>query len=139
MKRNESKIIAIIREEYVNRVLQLEVAAKIAEAELIDKSGNLLIAKDLKVKHKDSGYEYTVDRIDGDEENMVVYLREPEVPRFDPQSAAQRMNETDAETESVPDEPTLSLDKHDDLEQDLEQEGVFPVSAEEFKKEYIVD
>ena len=96
MKRNESKIIAIIREEYVNR-------------------------------------------IDGDEENMVVYLREPEVPRIDPPSAAQRMNETDAETESMPDEPTLSLDKHDDLEQDLEQEGVFPVSAEEFKKEYIVD
>jgi hypothetical protein len=49
------------------------------------------------------------------------------------------MNETDAETESMPGEPTLSLDKHDDLEQDLEQEGVFPVSAEEFKKEYIVD
>lgn len=133
MKKNESKIIAIIREEYVNRMLQLEVAAKIAEAELMDKSGNLLIAKDLKVKHKDSGYEYTVDRIDGDEENMMVYLREPEVPRFDPQSATRKMNET--ETEPTLDEPSLTLVK----QSDPEQEGVFPVSAEEFKKEYIVD
>ncbi len=55
MKLTERKIIKIIREEYVNRLLQLEIAAKIAEAQLMDQRGNVLVSPDLKVKHKESG------------------------------------------------------------------------------------
>ena len=75
MKLSEKKIIKMIREEYVNRLLQLEIAAKIAEAQLMDQRGNVLVSPDLKVKHKESGYEYTVDRVEGEGENAIIYLR----------------------------------------------------------------
>lgn len=133
MKITEKTILKIIREEYFNRLLQLEVAAKIAEAELVDKKGNLLISKDLKVKHKDSGYEYTVDHIDGEEDNMVVHLRKPEVPRVEVPHVAKRMNETDG---SDSEQTNVKIPEEN---QDPEAENIFSVPAEEFKKEYIVD
>ena len=75
MKLQEKKLIQIIREEYMQRLLQLEIAAKIAEAEVTDKRGNILLAKDLKVRHKKSGYEYTIDSVDGEGDSMQITLR----------------------------------------------------------------
>ena len=34
------------------------------------------------MKHKGSGYEYTVDHVEGKGDEAVVYLRHPEMPRF---------------------------------------------------------
>jgi len=133
---NEKKLIRIMREEYVNRLLQLEIAAKIAETKLVDDRGNILIAKDLKVKHEESGYEYTVADIQGAGDDMVIYLRKPEMPRIDPPPVTKRMNELDdapiVPIENIPAEMTVDLEKQ-------ETEGIFAVSAQDFEKEYIID
>ncbi len=42
-KMNKKHLIKIIREEYSKRLLELEVAAKIAEAQLTDRRGNILV------------------------------------------------------------------------------------------------
>ena len=55
MKLTEKRLVQIIREEYTNRLLQYEVAARIIETETMDKRGIVLLSKDLKVSHEDSG------------------------------------------------------------------------------------
>ena len=50
------KIRKILLEEYTGRLLKA-----LSEVDVLDKQGNIIISKDLKVRHKDSGYEYTVD------------------------------------------------------------------------------
>ena len=139
MKITEKQIVKIIREELQNRLLQLEIAAKLAESETTDNRGNVLISKDLKVRHKDSGYEYTVDRIEGEGDGMLIYLRNPEVPRITAPLVPKRMHETEA---SVPID-IISNEQADDGSlppaESQEQQDVFVVSAADFEKEYIVD
>ena len=54
------------------------------EADIFDKRGNLLITPGLKVRHKDAGFEYTVDRVEGEGDNLKIFLKMPEEPRFEP-------------------------------------------------------
>jgi len=132
MKLTEKHIIRIIREEYQNRLLQLEIAAKIAEAEVTDKRGNILLAKDLKVRHKKSGYEYTIDNVEGEGESMQITLRKPDVPRIEAPKVMKRMNEDD--------EQLLTSAEIMELPEEQPKPGdTFVISAEEFEKEYIVD
>tara|TARA_B100002019_G_scaffold261514_1_gene248336 strand:- start:42 stop:461 length:420 start_codon:yes stop_codon:yes gene_type:complete len=139
MKIDQKRIIELIREEYTNRLLQLEVAAKLAESEVSDSRGNVLITKDLKVRHKESGYEYTVDHVDGDGDDMVIYLRKPEVPRVEVPLVAKRMNEMERSADidiiniEMPDGESLADNSNQELE------DVFAVKADEFEKEYVVD
>lgn len=139
MKIDQKRIIELIREEYTNRLLQLEVAAKLAESEVSDSRGNVLIAKDLKVRHKESGYEYTVDHVDGDGNDMIIYLRKPEVPRVEVPLVAKRMNEMERSADidiiniEMPDGESLADNSNQELE------DVFAVKADEFEKEYVVD
>tara|TARA_R110001592_G_scaffold361584_2_gene672607 strand:+ start:18071 stop:18511 length:441 start_codon:yes stop_codon:yes gene_type:complete len=145
---NDKKLIRLIREEYNKRLMQVEIAARIAEAELLDKNGNLLISKDLKVKHKTSGYEYTVDQVTGEDEDMLIFLRSPDTPRVQPPDIIKRMNELDA------DGLIGSKDKESEIRitniempngesvaglenQDLGD--IFSITAKEFKKDYKVD
>jgi hypothetical protein len=59
---------------------------KLKELDVQDKEGNIVISPDLKVRHKDSQYEYTVDSvIKDDDKEIVVLLRLPEMPRVDPE------------------------------------------------------
>ena len=79
MKVKQDFLIAVLREQYTERL------NKVMESSMTDADGNVVIHKDLKVKHKDSGYEYTVDDVVGDKESGYrVVLREPEEPRFEP-------------------------------------------------------
>ena len=139
MKIDQKRIIELIREEYMNRLLQLEVAARLAESEISDPRGNVLITKDLKVRHKESGYEYTVDHVDGDGDDMVIYLRKPEVPRVEVPLVAKRMNEMERSADidiiniEMPDGESLADNSNQELE------DVFAVKADEFEKEYVVD
>lgn len=86
MKKNEKKLIKLIKEEYSARILNLyrETVRDILESDMIDKEGHVLLSPGLKVTHKKSGYEYTVDHVEGNGENAVVFLRHPETPRFKP-------------------------------------------------------
>lgn len=130
MKLTEKKIIKMIREEYVNRLLQLEIAARIAEAQLMDQRGNVLLSPDLKVKHKQSGYEYTVDRVEGEGENAIIFLRKPDVPRLTPPLVSKTIQEDD----ELSDTPISVAPP----EQEEEPE-VFAITVSDFEKEYIVD
>ena len=129
MKITEQKLIKMIREEYAGRLLQLEIAAKIAEAQLVDQRGNVLLSPDLKVKHKDSGYEYTVDHVEGEGDNTIIYLRKPEVPRIKPPMISKPMHEED---EYMP----VSVATQED---EKESPDVFAITVSEFEKEYIID
>ena len=97
MKRNERKIIQLIREEYNSRIRKLyrESARDLLETDMFDDLGNQLLSPGLKVRHKKSGYEYTVDHVEGKGDNAVVYLRHPEVPRFKPPSSETQLQEGD--------------------------------------------
>ena len=98
MKRNERKIIQLIKEEYSKRLLEVyrETAKDRFEADMFDELGNQLLSPGLKVRHKSSGYEYTVDHVEGEGENAVVFLRHPEVPRFKPPQQETQLTEAEA-------------------------------------------
>jgi len=99
MKHSERKIIQLIREEYNSRILKLyrENVRDIFESDMFDKLGNQLLSPGLKVRHKKSGYEYTVDHVEGKGDQAVVYLRHPEVPRFKPPQSETQLTEGDDE------------------------------------------
>ena len=55
------------------------------ELDIKDPQGNIVIQPGLKVRHKSSQYEYTVDDVVEDRDGEItVLLRMPEEPRFDP-------------------------------------------------------
>ena len=77
----EQHIIRLMRDEYKTSLIQV-----LKEADVFDDEGNLVIGKDLKVRHKESQYEYTIDDILGDPDTGTVQiaLRLPDEPRFEP-------------------------------------------------------
>ena len=110
MKRNERKMVQLIREEYSRRILELfrENVKDIFEADMFDAEGNQLLSPGLKVRHKQSGYEYTVDHVEGDGDNAQVYLRHPETPRFKPPVADTQLTEGDDDARVKVDQVDLS-------------------------------
>ena len=80
----EKEIISLIRDVYKNRLAEAVIKGTLEEADLYDDRGNMVISKDLKVKHKTSGYEYTVDHVEGEGEDAIIFLRHPEEPRINP-------------------------------------------------------
>ena len=113
MKRNERKLVQLIREEYSSRLLKLfkENVRDIFESDMFDVEGNQLLSPGLKVRHKKSGYEYTVDHTEGDGDNAVVYLRHPESPRFKPPSNEAPLQEGDEDGVERVDVNDVDLDK----------------------------
>ena len=113
MKRNERKLVQLIREEYSGRLLKLfkENVRDIFESDMFDVEGNQLLSPGLKVRHKKSGYEYTVDHTEGEGDNAVVYLRHPESPRFKPPVAETQLTEGDDENIDRVDVNDVDLDK----------------------------
>ena len=57
----------------------------LGELDMKDRQGNVVVSPGLKVRHKKSQYEYTVDNVIEDPDGEVnIILRMPEDPRFDP-------------------------------------------------------
>ena len=110
MNRNERKMIQLIREEYSKRITKLfrENVRDIFEADMFDTEGNQLLSPGLKVRHQKSGYEYTVDHVEGDGDNAKVFLRHPETPRFKPPEAETQLTEGDDEQRIKVDQVDLS-------------------------------
>jgi hypothetical protein len=64
---------------------------KIKEMDIKDKRGNVIISPGLKVRHKKSQFEYTIDSIVKDKDGKIfVMLKKPEAPRFDSEFSAQK-------------------------------------------------
>lgn len=153
-KRTEEKLIELIREEYNNRLLQVftESVQDLFEVDMVDEFGNVIITQGLKVKHKKSGYEYTVDHVEGKDDNMVVVLRSPESPRFKAPQSNDVMAEADEQGD--PNMERIAVDQVDvnkimskdsveefGLEDAMKQRGavkLLKVPRKEFEKKYEV-
>ena len=130
----EAAIIKIVKDEYSRRLLEA-----VKEADVFDNNGNLLITNDLKVRHKKSQYEYTVDDVFADPASgeLKIVLRLPDEPRFD----------APGEEGVIADTPEPAVLGEDELMMSPEEEGVldteddelvFVVDQAEFEKDYEV-
>ncbi len=115
--------------------------ASLKELDLQDKKGNIVISPDLKVRHKNSQYEYTVDSVIKDDQGQnVVLLRMPEEPRFDTEdlgpepkvmkdlATSDVLYEIDPNTVIYEPEP----------EEEVTDEDLLAVPSKEFEEEYEV-
>lgn len=115
----------------------------IKEADIKDKRGNLVISPGLKVRHKKSQFEYTVDSVVKDKSGKtMVLLKRPDAPRFDsvlpvgkPMSSAILGEKLIYEAELIDDFSTSYYVANDDKQS---PQDLVAVSADEFEKEYEV-
>ena len=121
----------ILLEEYTKKLFNA-----LSEIDVIDSQGNVLISKDLKVRHKDSGYEYTVDDIVGTEDGLQIVLRDPEEPRVEPQGDEGMI--MDNVEKYLPD---FDSEIPDDAEEEIRSENdtLYVIDKEEFEKDYELD
>ena len=157
MSVNTGYLLEVLRFEYSKRINEV-----LGEADVFDDKGNVVISPDLKVRHKKSGYEYTVAHVKGDKDGEVkIVLREPEEPRFDAPPEGEEvlggpetdksLNEQDAAPLVADPRIPMLLDPEDEVEEDPidaiaalvdekpKEEVVFVVDQSEFEKEYEVE
>lgn len=77
----EAALVEKMRDLYRHRLRSL-----LGEVRLRDDAGNIIVSPGLKVRHSETGFEYTVDSVDEDPSTrqVNVTLKKPEVPRFSP-------------------------------------------------------
>ena len=75
----EAQVIQLMRDEYRRRLVET-----MGESDMFDSRGNNLLSPGLKVRHKDSNFEYTVDSVEGEEGDVQISLKLPDEPRFEP-------------------------------------------------------
>jgi len=119
----------------------------LGETEVKDDDGNIVISPGLKVRHKKSQYEYTVDDVVDDPSGEIqVILRMPEEPRFEPPPESKGimrdnklgdsvLYEVDPEGLYVMDSGTEALGQPEEL---AGEEDRLAVPQEEFEREYEV-
>ena len=117
-------LVEKIRRVYTSRLLEA-----LKEVDVVDGEGNVLISKDLKVFHKDSGYEYTVDDVVRTPDGIKIILRSPEMPRF-----------PEAESTELLDEMAEEVQEYlaDEIEEPEDSGELFVVDEKAFEKEYEV-
>ena len=115
--------------------------SQLKELDLQDKEGRVIISPDLKVRHKKSQYEYTVDSVAKDDEGeTVVLLRMPDEPRIDPEdqiSAPSLVKDLTAGSVLYEVDPDVTIYEPDETEPDSD-EDLLAVPSKEFEKEYEV-
>ena len=124
MNKPESFLKALLLKEYEDR---LNTFYLLNETKVHDKHGNVVLEPDLKVRHKKSGFEYTIKNVKKDGNDLLVVLRTPDSPRFsDVVSTNKVIAGQEPEVEK--------LDR-----ETLPGEEVISVKRDEFEKEYEVD
>ena len=127
-------ILEVFRSEYAHRLMEV-----IGETDAFDDDGNLLLSPDLKVRHKDSGLEYTIDRVEGDNPNVQIFLRLPEEPRIEPAPEERELlGEPRSDDILGEQDPASDLQTLEPIE-GTGEEVVFVIDQEEFEKDYEVD
>jgi hypothetical protein len=147
----EAQVIRLMRDEYRRRLVET-----IEESDVFDDRGNNLLSPGLKVRHKDSNYEYTVDSVSGEEGNTQITLKLPDEPRFEPPGTHAQtviadelepnvLGELDDDdlgivdpTGGHADELEAPLANPDVKEPSAPDDTVFVIDQEEFEKEYEV-
>ena len=111
------------------------------ETDAKDKRGNIIISPGLKVRHKKSQFEYTVDSVIKEPSGVVtIMLKMPEEPRFEPEEAEEIISDRKKsnilyEAEPVDDLASLYYIPSED---DVQEDDLLAVPADEFEKEYEV-
>lgn len=121
MNKTENFLKALLLKEYEDR---LKVFSLLRETSALDKEGNIVLDPDLKVRHKSSGFEYTVKKVVNSDGRFQIILRTPESPRFEPSAS--------------PSGVLAGKIEKDELGRDRES-GEFQVDREDFEKNYEVD
>ena len=108
------------------------------ETDVFDTRGNLVIGKDLKVRHKKSQFEYTVDDVYVDPKtgDVSITLRLPDQPRVDPVPEEEVI--VDAVDHSYVTVEPYGQEEIQDVEYDTGEDVVFVIDKKEFEKEYEV-
>ena len=127
-------VLKVFRTEYQKRLNEV-----IGEVDAVDDEGKIILSPDLKVRHKDSGFEYTIDRAVDGPDGVQVYLRSPEEPRVEP-AEEERELLGEPRSEDVLGEQDPASPGAPELTPADEEDGVvFVIDQEEFEKEYEVD
>ncbi len=113
------------------------------EIDVVDDHDNIVISPDLKVRHKDSQYEYTVDSVVNDDQGEVlILLRLPDEPRagLDKVDSPEPDLMRDMSSGKVLYEVDPSLQVYEPEEDDVEdtEQDLLAVPRQEFEKEYEV-
>ena len=115
---------------------------QLRELDVQDKHGNIVISPDLKVRHKDSQFEYTVDSvIKDDNDETVVLLRMPEEPRIDQENQTSSPDHLmkDLRSGNVLYEVDPDIEVYEPSGDEPEStEDLLAVPSDEFEKEYEV-
>jgi len=124
------RLLSLIKIEYNNRLHEA-----ITEADVVDSNGSIVIQPGLKVRHKDSQYEYTVASVEKNPRTgkVSIILRLPEEPRFVVPPSEEVLGENDSDHFESFDMPLSPDEEYSD-----EDEDMFVVDQEEFEKEYEV-
>jgi len=148
----ESIVIEMMREEYQKRLQEA-----LSEVDVFDDKGNILISQGLKVRHKDTQFEYTIDDVIEDPATgkTMIKLKLPDQPRFEPppeeegliadvppQDDTGVLGEQDPAVMPAPvsrrETPPLPDDRQDVRTDEPSEEEIFMIDQEEFEKEYEV-
>ena len=147
MKRlTERQVVETMHMAYLRRLHEV-----LGETDARDSRGNVTISPGLKVRHKKTQLEYTVDSVAEDESgDLVIRLRNPEEPRFKPSYGQEFVGEQAPLLSGRPD-PSLSVGLEpieepatgsDDIDPDAAMapgdEVEFVVDEKEFEKDYEV-
>ena len=132
------QILKMLRKEYTMRLLEA-----LTETDLLDKSGKVVVGQGLKVRHKDSQFEYTIDTIEqGPDGKYKVTLRNPDAPRFEPAASDALLGEEDGllaapPAPSIEAEPVVKV-KPEEEEPLVGPDDLIVIDQEEFEKDYEV-
>jgi hypothetical protein len=128
----ERQLIKMMRKKYEKKIFET-----LSEIDVVDSRGNIVIGKDLKVRHKKSQYEYTVDDVvkDPSSGEIKVALKLPDEPRFEPGPEHDDVLIVDKGHGNVLEEEEI-YDPESFGEED--EPEIFIVDKEEFEKEYEV-
>tara|TARA_B100000524_G_C23606507_1_gene354604 strand:+ start:626 stop:1039 length:414 start_codon:yes stop_codon:yes gene_type:complete len=133
------EILSMLRKEYTMRLLEA-----LTETDLLDKGGKVVVGAGLKVRHKDSQYEYTVDSVEqGPDGEYKVKLRNPDAPRFEPAESDSLLGEEDGLLPSSKspignDEPVVKVNTEPSEEPLIGPDDVIVIDQAEFEKDYEV-
>ena len=132
------QILNMLRKEYTMRLLEA-----LTETDLLDKGGKVVVGAGLKVRHKDSQYEYTVDSVEqGPDGEYKGKLRNPDTPRFEPAESDSLLGEDDGLLPSsapvIDDDPVVKVNTEPTEEPLVGPEDVIVIDQAEFEKDYEV-
>lgn len=121
MNRPETFLKALLLKEYEDKLKSVSI---LRETAALDKKGRVVLEPDLKVRHKSSGFEYTIKKVVDKDGNLSIVLRTPDSPRI----------------KSIPSVKRVITGREEQMVEipDVE-DSEFSVDKEDFEKNYEVD